>query len=83
MEAASAIADAISEIEIGRTNLSALGERLRDKALAELDYDKIAGELSAEYSRISGKETAAYPTDSRGLKEFGSPAIRQVDAVQA
>ncbi len=53
---AASIADAISEIESGRKNLSVLGERLRAKALAELDYNKIAQELSAEYSRISGKE---------------------------
>ena len=51
-----AIADAVCEIESGRTDLSALGERLRAKALAELDYNKIAVELSREYSRISGKE---------------------------
>jgi hypothetical protein len=33
-----------------------LGEKLRARALAELDYNKIAVELSAEYSRIGGKE---------------------------
>jgi hypothetical protein len=32
-----------------------LGEKLRARALAEL-YNKIAVELSAEYSRIGGKE---------------------------
>jgi len=53
---AAAIAEAISEIESGRPDLSALGERLRAKALAELDYDKIAEDLSTEYSRISGRE---------------------------
>jgi glycosyltransferase involved in cell wall biosynthesis len=51
-----AITDAICEIESGRKDLSAMGESLRAKALAELDYNKIAVELSREYSRISGKE---------------------------
>jgi glycosyltransferase involved in cell wall biosynthesis len=51
-----AIADAIGEIESGRADLRTMGERLRAKALAELDYNKIAVELSREYSRISGKE---------------------------
>ena len=53
---AAGIAVAISEIESGRTNLRALGEGLRVKALAELDYNRIAQELSVEYSRISGRE---------------------------
>ena len=52
---AASIANAISEIESRPTNLSPLGEKLRARALAELDYDKIAEELSAEYSRIGGK----------------------------
>ncbi len=52
---AATIADAISELESGRKDLAALGEKLRAKALAELDYKKIAEELCAEYSRISGK----------------------------
>jgi glycosyltransferase involved in cell wall biosynthesis len=52
---ATSIADAISEIEDGRRDLPALGDRLRAKALLELDYHKIAAELSREYSRIGGK----------------------------
>jgi glycosyltransferase involved in cell wall biosynthesis len=52
---AESMVDAISEIESGRGNLNALGERLRAKALAELHYHKIADELSREYSRIGGK----------------------------
>ncbi|MGO9087244.1 MAG: glycosyltransferase family 4 protein [Terriglobales bacterium] len=50
------IVDAILEMESGRRDLIALGNDLRAKALAELDYSKIAGELSREYSRISGQE---------------------------
>ena len=50
---AASIADAISGVENRRTDLDALGKNLRAKALAELDYHKIAEELSAEYSRIS------------------------------
>lgn len=43
---------AISEVENGTRDFVMLGKRLRAKALAELDYRKIAHELSAEYSRI-------------------------------
>lgn len=53
---AAAIAEAICEMESGRKNLTAWGEPLRTKALAELDYNRVAEELSAQYSRISGKE---------------------------
>ncbi len=49
------IADAITEIESGRRNLDELGPKLRARALAELDYNKIADGLSREYFRI-GKE---------------------------
>lgn len=49
------ISHAISEIENGHKNVRALGENLRAKALAQLDYNKIAQELSQEYSRI-GRE---------------------------
>ncbi len=52
---AASIAHAISEIESGHKNVRALGENLRAKALAQLDYNKIAQELSKEYSRI-GRE---------------------------
>jgi glycosyltransferase involved in cell wall biosynthesis len=52
---AASIADAISEIESGRRTLGELGGKLRAKALVELDYSKIADELSREYSRIGGK----------------------------
>ena len=53
---AASIADAISEIESGYKNLRALGENLRAKALAELDYNMVAEELGHEYARIGGKE---------------------------
>ncbi len=46
------IANAIAEVEGGCRDLKALGTDLRTKALAELDYHKIAAELSQEYSRI-------------------------------
>jgi glycosyltransferase involved in cell wall biosynthesis len=49
------IAEAITEIEGGQKDLSSLGRSLRAKALSELDYHKIADELSREYSRISGR----------------------------
>lgn len=52
---ASSIAREICDIENGRRNLTLLGEGLRAKALAELDYRKIGQELSREYSRIAGK----------------------------
>ena len=52
---AASIADAIADIESGRKSLDGLGERLRAKALMELDCRKIAVELSREYSRIGGK----------------------------
>ena len=52
---AKSIADAIAEIESGHKSLNGLGERLRAKALEELDYHKIAPELAREYSRIGGK----------------------------
>jgi glycosyltransferase involved in cell wall biosynthesis len=53
---ASSLVDAICEIESGRRDLRELGERLRARALAELDYRKIADELSREYARIGGRE---------------------------
>jgi glycosyltransferase involved in cell wall biosynthesis len=46
------IADAITQVESGQTDLREFGKQLRAKALAELDYHKIAGELSREYLRI-------------------------------
>jgi glycosyltransferase involved in cell wall biosynthesis len=46
---AESIAAAIGEVESGSRDLSALGTRLREKALAELDYGKIAQDISAEY----------------------------------
>jgi glycosyltransferase involved in cell wall biosynthesis len=49
------IADAVSEIELGSRDLNALGQGLRAKALAELDYHKIAQELASAYARIGGK----------------------------
>jgi glycosyltransferase involved in cell wall biosynthesis len=53
---ASAIAETVMKIEDGRIDLNGVGNRLRAKALAELDYHKIAEELSGEYSRISGNK---------------------------
>jgi len=50
---ARSIADAICEIENGVVDLATLGKRMREKALAELDYHKIADELSGMYSRVS------------------------------
>ena len=49
------IADAIADVESGSRELNSIGERLRAKALGELDYGKIAAELSSEYARIGGK----------------------------
>jgi glycosyltransferase involved in cell wall biosynthesis len=53
---ASSIHDAISEIEGGRKNMNGLGEKLRARALAELDYTKIAQDLTGEYSRINSDQ---------------------------
>ncbi len=50
------IADAITEVESGSRDLKVLGEKLRARALAELDYSKIAQDLSGEYSRIRGEK---------------------------
>jgi glycosyltransferase involved in cell wall biosynthesis len=52
---AESLVAAIVEVENGTRDFIELGMRLRAKALAELDYRKIAEELSAEYSRIGGK----------------------------
>ncbi len=52
---AASLVEAIEGIESGRRSLRGIGESLRAKALAELDYHTIAEELSAEYSRISGR----------------------------
>jgi glycosyltransferase involved in cell wall biosynthesis len=49
---AASIAEAITTIERGCTDLKALGNDLRAKALRELDYRKIAEELGAEYAKI-------------------------------
>jgi glycosyltransferase involved in cell wall biosynthesis len=50
---ANSIADAICRIEGRSIDMRALGRRLRAKALAELDYQKIAQEISGMYSRMS------------------------------
>ena len=50
------IAQAISDIEAGQQDLTELGAKLRQKALSELDYNRIAQELSCEYTRIGGKQ---------------------------
>lgn len=49
---AASIAEVITEIEDSRLDLTGLGAKLRARALNELDYSKIAHDLSAEYSRI-------------------------------
>ena len=51
---AASIAQAVTTIEGGKMDLKTLGKDLRAKALLELDYGKIARDLSAEYARISG-----------------------------
>jgi glycosyltransferase involved in cell wall biosynthesis len=51
---ANSIADAICRMEEGSIDVTTLGKNLRAKALAELDYQKIAEELSGMYSRMSG-----------------------------
>jgi glycosyltransferase involved in cell wall biosynthesis len=51
---ANSIADAICRTEEGFIDLTTLGKKLRAKALAELDYQKIAEEMSGMYSRMSG-----------------------------
>src|SRR5579863_1575094 len=53
---ARSIADAITEVEAGSRDLRVLGEKLRARALAELDYSKIAQNLSGEYSRIQNEK---------------------------
>ena len=53
---AKSIADSIIEIENGGRDLKGLAEKLRAKALKELDYGKIAQDLSGEYSRIGGEQ---------------------------
>jgi glycosyltransferase involved in cell wall biosynthesis len=55
---ANSIADAICRIEEGAIDLTALGKNLRAKAMAELDYHKIAEELSGMYAKIGGKKSA-------------------------
>ena len=50
------IADAISQVESGQQSSRDFGKQLRAKALAELDYHKIAPELSREYLRIGRGE---------------------------
>jgi glycosyltransferase involved in cell wall biosynthesis len=49
---AKSIADAICKIEGGAVDLVTLGKSLRDKAISELDYHKIAEELSGMYSKV-------------------------------
>jgi glycosyltransferase involved in cell wall biosynthesis len=53
---ASSIADIVMKIEEGRIDLSDVGDRLRAKALAELDYHMIAEELVVEYVRLARNE---------------------------
>jgi len=53
---AKSIAAAIIEIEKDGRDLKGLGEKLRAKALVELDYSKIAQNLSGKYSRIARQQ---------------------------
>jgi len=53
---APSLVDAITQVESGQQDLHRLGQQLRAKALAGLDYHKIAEELSREYLRISRGE---------------------------
>jgi glycosyltransferase involved in cell wall biosynthesis len=50
------IAEAILRIEAGAVEVVSLGGQLRAKAIAELDCQKIAGELSGMYSQIGRRE---------------------------
>jgi len=52
---APSIVDAVSEMESGRRDVSALGKGLRARAIAELGYHRGAEDLASEYSRIAGK----------------------------
>jgi len=61
---AASIADAITEVESGNRDLKVLGERLRARALAELDYSKIAQDLSGEYSRIGSERLVTLKCDA-------------------
>lgn len=58
------IAEAICEVERGSGDLHDLGEKLRAKALAELDYSKIAQDLSGEYSRIESEKLVKLKGDA-------------------
>ena len=60
---AASIADAITEVESGSRDLKVLGEKLRARALAELDYSKIAQDLSGEYSRIGSERLVNLKSD--------------------
>jgi len=53
---AKSIAAAIIEIEKDGGDLKGLGEKLRAKALVELDYSKIAQNLSGKYSRSARQQ---------------------------
>jgi len=53
---AKSIADAICQIENGAVDLVTLGKNLREKAISELDYHKIAEELSGMYSKVSANQ---------------------------
>lgn len=63
---AASLVEAITKMEAGKCNLRALGQQLRSKALAELDYHKIAQELSREYSRI-GRQPRLLPRETTGV----------------
>jgi glycosyltransferase involved in cell wall biosynthesis len=53
---AKSIASAIIKIEKDGRDSKGLGEKLRAKALVELDYSKIAQNLNKEYSRIASQQ---------------------------
>lgn len=61
---AESLAATISGLENGEWDLASLGKNLRKKALAELDYRKIAQELSVEYSRIARESPLDKPHET-------------------
>ena len=53
-----AIADAISSVESGSCNLDALGKKLRERAICDLDIRKIASDIGGRYSLIHERTLA-------------------------
>jgi glycosyltransferase involved in cell wall biosynthesis len=52
---AESIAEALEQIEEGKHDLERLGASLREKAIAELDHNKVAQGLTAIYSEINSR----------------------------